>query len=100
MDVKKLVAATAIFFVTGGTYAQQAEFLTSDAGFKSAITRAEVRTAQKEAYADGLAAQSKHDGQDAMYVAGSQNRRDVRAETVRFAKAHHAGNVSDMYFGE
>ena len=100
MDVKRLVVATAIFFVTGGTYAQQAEFLAPDAGFKSAMTRAEVRAEQKEAYVAGLAPQSKHDGQDALYVAGTQNRREVRAETIRSAKAHHAGDVRDIYFGE
>ena len=100
MDFKKLLAATVIFVVTGCTYAQQTEFLAPDAGFKSAMTRAEVRIGQKEAYAGGLAAQSQHDGQDTMYVAGTQNRQDVRAETVKFAKAHHVGDVRDIYFGE
>src|ERR1700710_551746 len=100
MDFKKLVATTAIFVVSSGTYAQQTEFLAPDAGFKSAMTRAEVRTGQKAAYAGGLAAQSQHDGQDTMYGAGTQNRQDVRAETIRSAKARHAGDVRDIYFGE
>ena len=100
MDIKRLVAATAIFILTGGTYAQQTEFLAPDAGFKSAMTRAEVRVGLKEAYVAGLAPQSTHDGQDALYVAGTQKRREVRAETIRSAKAHHAGDVRDIYFGE
>ena len=100
MDIKRLVAATAILVVTSGAYAQQAEFLASDARFKSGMTRAEVRIGQKEVYAGGLAAQSKHDGQDIMYVAGPQNRQDVRSETIKSAKAHHAGDVRDIYFGE
>lgn len=100
MDIKKLVAATAIFVVTGAAYAQQTEFLTPDAGFKSATTRTEVRMGQKEAYSGGLAAQGQHDGQDPMYVAGTQNRKYLRAEMIRSAKAHHAGDVRDIYYGE
>jgi hypothetical protein len=100
MDFKRLVAATAIFVVAGGTYAQQTEFLASDAGFNAATTRAEVRMAQKEAYASGVAPQSRHDGQDPIYAAGTRKRQDVRAETIRFAKAHNARDVRDNYFGE
>jgi hypothetical protein len=100
MDFKKLVAATVIFVVTGGAYAQQTEFLAPDAGFKSAMTRAEVRMGQKEAYAGGLAAQRQHDGQDPLYFVGTQNRKDVRAETIRSARAHQTGDVRDNYFGE
>ena len=100
MDFEKLVAATAIFVVAGGAYAQQTEFIASDAGFKSAVTRAEVRTGQREAYAGVLAAQSQHDGQDPLYFTGTQNRKDVRSEMNMSAKANHAGKVRDKYFGE
>ena len=100
MDFKKLFSATAIFVVAGGAYAQQTEFIAPDAGFKSAVTRAEVRTGQREAYAGGLAAQRQHDGQDPLYFAGTQNRKEVRDEMIRSAKAHQAGDVRDNYFGE
>lgn len=100
MDVEKLVAATAIFVVAGGAYAQQSEFIAPDAGFKSAVTRAEVRTEEREAYADGSVAQRQHDGQDPLYFAGTQNRKDVRSEMIMSAKANHAGDVRDKYFGE
>lgn len=100
MDFKKLIAATAIFFVSGGTYAQQTEFLAADAGFKPAMTRAEARTGAKDADAVGTARQGRYDGQDPMYSAGNQIRGDVRAETIRFAKTHHAGDTRDLYFGQ
>ena len=100
MDFKKLVAVTAIFVVAGGAYAQQTEFIAPDAGFKSAVTRSEVRTGQREAYAGGLVAQRQHDGQDPLYFAGTQNRKDVRSEMIMSAKANHAGDVRDKYFGE
>ena len=100
MDFKKLVAATAIFVVAGGAYAQQTEFIAPDAGFKSAVTRAEVRTWQREDYAGGLAPQRQHDGQDPLYFAGTQNRKDVRSEMIMSAKASYAGDVRDKYRGE
>lgn len=66
--MKRLVEVIAIFTVAGGTHAQRAEFIAPNAGFKSASTRAEVRMWQNEAYAGGVAAQGKHDGQDSLYV--------------------------------
>ena len=100
MDFKKLVAAAAVFVAAGGAHAQQTEFIAPDAGFTSVVTRAEVRTWQREAYAGGLAAQRQHDGQDPLYFAGTQNRKDVRSEMIMSAKAIHAGDVRAKYFGE
>ena len=43
MNVKNLIAAVAVFAAAGSAFAQQTEFVAPDAGFKSSLTRAEVR---------------------------------------------------------
>jgi hypothetical protein len=99
MNVKNIFAAVAIFAAAGAACAQQTEFVAPDAGFKSSVTRAEVRQDLASATREGLTAQRQHDGQDTAVAAGSQSRQDVRAETIRSARAHRAGNVNDLYFG-
>lgn len=42
MNVKQLIAAAAVF-TAGSAFAHQTEFVAPDAGFKSSLTRAEVR---------------------------------------------------------
>jgi hypothetical protein len=96
MNVKNLIAAVAVFAAAGSAFAQQAEFVAPDAGFKSAATRAEVR---QDLAREGAIAQRQHDGQDSAVAAGSQSRRDVSAETMRSVRNHRAGDVNDLYFG-
>jgi len=99
MNVKNLIAAVAVFAAAGSAFAQQTEFVAPDAGFKASVTRAEVRQDLASAAREGVTAQRQHDGQDSVYAAGSQSRQDVRAETIRSAQSHRAGNVNDLYFG-
>jgi hypothetical protein len=99
MNVKNLFAAVAIFAAAGSAFAQQSEFVAPDAGFKSSLTRAEVRQDLGQAASQGAIAQRQHDGQDTIYAAGSRSRQDVRAESIQSAQSHRAGNVNDLYFG-
>ena len=99
MNVKNLIAAVAVFAAAGSAFAQQTEFVTPDAGFKSSLTRAEVRQDLAQAASAGAIAQRQHDGQDAVYAAGSRSRQEVRAEAVKSAQTRRAGNVNDLYFG-
>ena len=99
MNVKNLFAAVAVFAAAGSAFAQQTEFVAPDAGFQSSLTRAEVRQDLAQAASQGAIAQRQHDGQDTNYAAGSQSRQNVRAETIRSARAHRAGDVNDLYFG-
>ncbi len=99
INVKTLFAAVAIFAAAGSAFAQQTEFVAPDAGFKSSVTRAEVRQDVAAAARDGLTVQRQHDGQDTAVATGSQSRQDVRAETTRAARTHRAGDVNNLYFG-
>ena len=99
MNVKKLFAAVAVFAAAGSAFAQQAEFVAPDAGFKSVVTRAEVRQDLARAASQGAIAQRQHDGQDAVYAAGSRSRSDVRADAIQSAQSRRAGNANDLYFG-
>jgi hypothetical protein len=99
MNVKNLIAAVAVFAAAGSAFAQQTEFVAPDAGFKPSVTRAEVRQDMASASREGATAQRQHDGQDTVYAAGSQSRQDVRAEAIKSARSHRAGNVNDLYFG-
>ena len=99
MNVKNLIAAVAVFAAAGSAFAQQTEFTAPDAGFKSSLTRAEVRQDLAAATSEGLVAQRQHDGQDSSYVASARSRQDVRAEAVKSAQSRRAGNVNDLYFG-
>jgi hypothetical protein len=98
MKTKNLIAAIAVF-AAGSAFAQQAEFVAPDAGFKPALTRAQVRQELNTAYAAGNVAQRQHDGQDTQYAASSNSREQVRAEAVKAAQARHYGDVNDTYFG-
>ena len=96
MNVKNLFAAVAVFAAAGSAFAQQAEFVAPDAGFRSTLTRAEVR---QDLAQEGAIAQRQHDGQDTVYAAGSRSRQEVRAESIQSAQSRRAGNVNDLYFG-
>ena len=100
MNVKKLIAAVAVFAAAGSAFAQQAEFVAPDAGFKSSMTRAEVRQDLASAQTQGLTAQRRHDGQDAVYAGSIQSRQAVKAEQSASAKQHrNQSPVNSLYFG-
>ena len=100
MNVKKLIAAVAVFAAAGSAFAQQTEFVASDAGFKSALTRAEVRQDMASAQSQGLTAQRGHDGQDAVYAGNTQSRQAVKAEQSASAKQYrNQSPVNSLYFG-
>ncbi len=95
MDIKLLIGAAAIIAVSSA-FAQQREFIAPDAGFKSVVTRAEIRN---DLRTGDRSSWHQRDGQDARYAAGIESRKDVRAETARTARARHTVNVEDLYFG-
>jgi hypothetical protein len=100
MNVKKLIAAVAVFAAAGSAFAQQTEFVAPDAGFKSALTRAEVRQDLASAQSQGLTAQRRHDGQDSVYAGNTKSRQDVKAEQSASAKQHrNESPVDSIYFG-
>ena len=100
MDVKKLIAAVAAFAAAGYACAQQTEFVAPDAGFKSTLTRAEVRQDLAGAQSQGLTAQREHDGQDAIYARTDKTRQDVKVEQSASAKQHrNESPVNSLYFG-
>jgi hypothetical protein len=99
MSFKKLITAVAVFAAAGSAFAQQTEFFQPDAGFKSALTRAEVRQEMVQAYGQGKLVQQQYTGQDPVYAKGQRSRAEVRAEAAEAARQHHAGDVSSPYFG-
>jgi hypothetical protein len=99
MNVKNLIAAVAVFAAAGSAFAQQTEFAAPDAGFKSTLTRAEVRQDLAQAASQGAIAQRQHDGQEAVYAAGKRSRQEVRAEAIQSAQSRRAGDVNSLYFG-
>ena len=99
MNVKKLIAAVAVFAAAGSAFAQQSEFIAPDAGFKSTLTRAEVRQDLTQAASQGAVAQRQHDGQDNVYAASTRSRQEVRADAIQSAQSRRAGDVNNLYFG-
>ena len=100
MNVKQLLAAAAMITMAGSAFAQkQMTWVVPDAGFKSAMTRAEVRN---ELRTGDRRAWHQRDGEDMTYAASpqSQNRKDVRSEIVRTARAQHTTNTNGLYFGD
>lgn len=96
MNIKLLIAGAAAIIVVSSSFAQQREFVAPDDGFKSAMTRAELRQDLRTGDRDMW---HKRDGQDTLYSAGTESRKGVRAETARTAQARHIVNVKDLYFG-
>jgi hypothetical protein len=100
MNIKKFIAAAAVFAAAGSAFAQQTEFVAPDASFKPTLTRAEVRQDLARAQSQGQTAQRKHDGQDAVYAAGSKSRQEVKAEAAaQAAKNRGQQAVNSIYFG-
>jgi hypothetical protein len=99
MTVKEIVAAVAVFAAAGSAFAQQTEFMEPDAGFKSTLTRAEVRQEMTQAYSEGQVVQRQHDGQDMVYENSSRSRDEVRAEAAKSTQDRAAGNLNSIYFG-
>lgn len=100
MKTRHLVLFAALATAAAGIQAQQAEFRAPDSGFHSALTRAEVRSSQRDASVAGLTPQKMHDGQDMRYTAGNQTRRDVRAEAIQSAQLHRRDGTRGIYFGD
>jgi hypothetical protein len=100
MNVKNIIAAVAVLATAGSAFAQQTEFVAPDAGFRSSLTRAEVRQDLGQAQTEGLTAQRQHDGQDAVYAGNSHSRQDVKIEQARASKQQRSQSpVSSLYFG-
>lgn len=100
MNTRHLVLFAALAAAAAGIQAQQTEFRAPDSGFHSTLTRAEVRAGQREATAAGLTSQKMHDGQDMRYAAGTQTRRDVRADAIQSARMHRRDGTRGIYFGD
>jgi hypothetical protein len=96
MSIKQLIVGTAAMIVVSSASSQQLEFVASDAGFKSAMTRAELR---QDLRTGDRTAWHQRDGQDMVYSSGKESRKDVRAETERTARARRTVDVKDLYFG-
>jgi len=94
MKTMQCMAAAIVMIAAGSAFAQQREFVAPDAGFKPALTRAEVRNDLRSG--DRLAWHQR-DGQDSVYTAGTESRKNVRSEVARTARARHAVNVGDLY---
>jgi hypothetical protein len=93
-------SAAAVFAAAGSAFAQQTEFVAPDAGFKSTLTRAEVRQDLAQAQSRGLTAQRQHDGQDAVYVRSDKARQEVKIEQAKAAKQQRSQSpVNSLYFG-
>lgn len=99
MNIKNIIVATAILAAAGSSFAQQTEFVAPDAGFKSTLTRAQVRQELAQAYEQGDIVQRQHDGQDTQFAGSTQSREQVKKEAARAAQTRHAGDVNDLYFG-
>lgn len=100
MNTRHLVLFAALATAAAGIEAQQTEFLAPDSGFHSALTRAEVRADQRDAFVTGMTPQKMHDGQDMHYAAGTQTRRDVRADAIQSAQLHRRDGTRGIYFGD
>lgn len=96
MNIKLLIGGAAAIIAVNSAFAQQREFIAPDAGFKSVTTRAETRN---DLRTGDRSSWHQRDGQDTRYTAGTESRKDVRAETARTARARHTVNVKDLYFG-
>lgn len=68
MNIKALATAVSLLATLGSAHAQQTEFLAPDAGFRSTLTRAEVRQQLVRAQSLGLTGQRQHDGQAPTYT--------------------------------
>lgn len=98
MDIKHLMAAAAMIITASSAFAQKSTtWVVPDAGFKSSMTRAEVRN---ELRTGDRRAWHHRDGEDMVYSAGPQSRKDVKAEIARTARAQSRRNVNDPYFGD
>ena len=100
MNTTHLVLFAVLATAAAGIQAQQTEFRAPDSGFHSSLTRAEVRADQRDAFVAGLTPQKMHDGQDMHYAAGSQARRDVRADAIQSARLHRRDGTRSIYFGD
>jgi hypothetical protein len=99
MHIKKIIAVVAVFAAANSAFAQQTEFVTPDANFKTSLTRGEVRQNLAQATAKGTIAQQQHDGQDPVNASGKRSRQQVRAEEFKAGSIPHRGQVGDTFFG-
>ncbi len=96
MSIKQLIVGTAAIIAVSSAFSQQREFVSPDAGFKSAMTRAEMR---QDFRTGDRSAWHQRDGQDMVYSSGMESRQAVRTEAQRTARARRTVNVNDLYFG-
>jgi hypothetical protein len=96
MNIKQFIVGTAAIIAVSSAFSQQREFVSPDAGFKSVMTRAEMR---QDLRSGDRSAWHQRDGQDMVYSRGMERRQDVRAEAQRTARTRRTGNVNDLYFG-
>ena len=96
MKLSQLILAAVVVTATSSAFAQQAEFIAPDAGFRAATSRAEVRQDLAGSYAAGNAVQQQRDGQDRVYTA-QRSRQEVRSEMLQ--SQSRRGNVDGLYFG-
>ena len=99
MKIQKLIVAIAVFATTASAFAQQTETPEPSAGFKSTMTRAEVRQEMLGAYRNRSMVQQTYTGKDPVYAKGQRTRAEVRAEAAEAARQFHAGDVMSPYFG-
>lgn len=98
MNVKQLMAAAIAIFAVGSAFAQErTTWVVPDAGFKSSMTRAEVRNELR--HGDRSTWQHR-DGEDMVYSSTATSRRDIRAEIARTARAGNNPSVNRLYFGD
>ncbi|MET0962697.1 MAG: DUF4148 domain-containing protein [Noviherbaspirillum sp.] len=97
MNIRHLMAAAVTMIAVGSAVAQQrTTWVVPDAGFKSSLTRAEVRNELRHG---DRSAWHHRDGEDMVY-SSTASRKDVRAEIARTARAGSGGNVNRLYFGD
>lgn len=99
MNVRQLLAVVAMMIASSAFAQKSTTWVVPDAGFKSSMTRAEVRN---ELRTGDRRAWHRRDGEDPIYAAGPQNqtRKDIRAEVARTAHARHVAKPDALYFGD
>ncbi|MBK4738791.1 DUF4148 domain-containing protein [Noviherbaspirillum pedocola] len=100
MNIKALAAAVSLLAAFGYAHAQQTEFAAPDAGFRSSLTRAEVRQELMRSHGQGLAVQGQHEWQDPVYAGSGKTRGEVKAELESASRQQeHKSLVDTLYFG-
>ena len=97
MNAKQWIVAAAAVLAAGSAFSQQRTWVVPDAGFKSSMTRAEVRNELRHG---DRAAWHQRDGQDPVYLAGTRNRKEIRDETFMAAMNGDSARMRRIYYGD